>query len=142
MEKVRLIAKNTFPLCTEQLIRGRSDSMDTIRNQVRGRVSNVDRYLFNSVWPSNSQYIHDFLPSFVQKMALLHSVHHGSRIHDLRFCTRRDGRELLLVAAQNKQVSVYLLDQGDLSSSDPLPIVAALVGHQNRYGHGIFLLLN
>ena len=113
--------------------------MDTIRNKVRGRVPNLDRYLFNSMWYSNSQYIHDFLPSFDQKMLLLHTVPHGSRIHDLRFCTRRDARELLLVAAENKQVSVYLLDQDDLSSASPLPIVAALVGHQNRYMHGNFI---
>ena len=71
-------------------------------------------------------------------MVLLHTLTHGSRIHDLRFCTRRDGRELLLVAAEDKQVSVYLLDHGDLSSSGPLPIVAALVGHQNRYAYGNF----
>jgi protein MAK11 len=72
-------------------------------------------------------------------MVLLHTIQHGSRIHDLRFCTRRDVRELLLVAAENNQVSVYLLDEGDLSNSSPLPIVAALVGHQNRYGRVSFI---
>ena len=113
--------------------------MGTVRNKVRGRVANVDRYLFNSPYPSESRYINDFLPSFGQKMVLLHTVPHGSRIHDLRFCTRRDARELLLVAAEDKRVSVYLLDQGDLSSSSPGPIVATLVGHQNRYGHKIFI---
>jgi hypothetical protein len=135
LEKVRLVAKPTFPLYTEQLSRGRSDSMDTIWDKIRGRVTNVDRYLFNSPYSSRSQYINDFLTSFDQKMALLHTVPHGSRIHDLQFCTRRDVRELLLVAAEDKRVSVYLLDQDNLSSSSPWPIVASLVGHQNRYGH-------
>ena len=135
MEKVRLIDKPTLLLCTERLSRGRSDSMDTLWDTIRRRVTNVDRYLFNSPYPSKSQYISEFLPFFDQKMALLHTFPHGSRIHDFRFCTRRDGRELLLVAAEDKRVSVYLLDQDELPSLSPWPIVATLVGHQNRYGH-------
>lgn len=135
-----VIAQLSLLRCIEQRSRGRSNPMDTIRDKVCCRVTNIDWYLFNSRYSSESQYIHDFLPLFGQKMALLHTIPHGSRIHDLRFCTRRDGRELLLVAAENKQVSVYLLNEGEPSSSGPLPIVAVLVGHQNRYGHLIFII--
>jgi WD40 repeat protein len=51
----------TLPLYTEQFARGRSHSMDTIRNKVCSRVTNVDRYLFHGMYSSKSQHIYDLL---------------------------------------------------------------------------------
>lgn len=64
-------------------------------------------------------------------MELLHTVTHPSRIHDVRFCKKDSGDgELLLVAAEDKKVTVYDSSSDDSTS---LPIVAELIGHQNRY---------
>lgn len=63
-------------------------------------------------------------------MSLLHTFSHPSRVHDVRFCTRVDGAgELLLVAAEDKKVTVYDATRGDHTS---LPVLATLVGHSNR----------
>lgn len=63
-------------------------------------------------------------------MDLLHIIHHPSRLHDVRFCKRVNGEgELLLVAAEDKKVSIYDLP----SDLDKVPsIIAEMVGHSNR----------
>lgn len=48
----------------------------------------------------------------------------------MKFCTTVDGDdELLLVAAEDKVVTIYAA-QGDDSAS--LPLIATLAGHENR----------
>lgn len=63
-------------------------------------------------------------------MVLLHTLHHPSRLHDVKFCRRVDGEgDLLLAAAEDKKVSVY-----DISKdTEKAPtIIAEMVGHTNR----------
>ena len=64
-------------------------------------------------------------------MNLRHIIHHPSRLHDVEFCKRVDGEgEVLLVAAEDKKVSIYDLP----SDPDQAPsIVAEMVGHTNRF---------
>ncbi|PCH44568.1 WD40 repeat-like protein [Wolfiporia cocos MD-104 SS10] len=63
-------------------------------------------------------------------MTLLHTITHPSRLHDVKFCKRVVGNgEVLLVAAEDKKLSVY-----DLPSDRTIvpPVVAEMVGHTNR----------
>lgn len=63
-------------------------------------------------------------------MTLLQTITHPSRIQDVRFVKRvGEEGELLLVAAEDKKVTVYDSENG---SNTTLPILAELVGHQNR----------
>ena len=70
--------------------------------------------------------------TLTQSMALLYTITHPSRIHDVKFFrqTSVDGHpEVLLVAAEDKKVTVYEL----FSIADTPPrIIAELVGHTNR----------
>lgn len=63
-------------------------------------------------------------------MALLHSITHTSRIHDVKFCKRVIGEgEVLLVAAEDKKVSIYDVP----SDREKVPtIIAEMIGHENR----------
>ncbi|TDL23704.1 WD40 repeat-like protein [Rickenella mellea] len=64
------------------------------------------------------------------EMSLLQTLTHPSRIHDAKFCRRVDGgEELLLVAAEDKKVTIYSVDS---DSDTSLPVVGELVGHTNR----------
>ena len=64
-------------------------------------------------------------------MALRHTVTHPSRIHSLRFCKRVNGDgELLLVAAEDKKVSIYQISEDPQSTPT---IIAEMVGHSNRF---------
>jgi protein MAK11 len=66
-----------------------------------------------------------------QELTVLHTVEHGSRIHDVKFVQRVGGEgELLLVAAENKTTTVY-----EVSSDADVILrpIAHLVGHRNRY---------
>ncbi|EKM81619.1 hypothetical protein AGABI1DRAFT_69942, partial [Agaricus bisporus var. burnettii JB137-S8] len=64
------------------------------------------------------------------EMALLHTVQHPSRLHDVTFCKRVSGDgEVLLVAAEDKKLSVYDIPE---DSSRPPIIIAQMVGHENR----------
>jgi len=92
-------------------------------------------------------------------MTLIQTIPHPSRIHDFAFCLRSHASspddELLLVAAEDKKISVYMCqpsvdaspkpsnDESNPSDTDILPdaerddksqycIVAELVGHENR----------
>ncbi|KAG9313177.1 WD40-repeat-containing domain protein [Chiua virens] len=70
------------------------------------------------------------LDVFSTDMVLRHTVSHPSRIHSLRFFKRVNGDgELLLVAAEDKKVSIYQLPEDPES---PPTIIAELVGHSNR----------
>lgn len=63
-------------------------------------------------------------------MTILHTITHPSRIHDIRFTKRVNGEgELLLVAAENKLVTIY-----DVPSipEQPPTVICELFGHQNR----------
>jgi protein MAK11 len=65
-------------------------------------------------------------------MALLHTITHPSRLHDVKFCKRANGQgELLLAGAEDKKLSVYQIPD-DPESTDPPPIIAEMVGHTNR----------
>jgi len=65
-------------------------------------------------------------------MALLHTIIHPSRLHDIKFCKRVNGSgELLFAAAEDKKLSVYAIPD-DPESTDPLEIIAEMIGHQNR----------
>lgn len=62
---------------------------------------------------------------------MLHTVQHPSRIHDIKFCKRVEGSgELLLVAAEDKKVSVYDIPADRTQAPK---ITAHFVGHENRY---------
>ena len=63
-------------------------------------------------------------------MSLLHTITHRSRVQDVRFVSRLKGDgELLLVAAEDKKVTIYDMSGAESTS---IPIVAELVGHTNR----------
>ncbi|KAF8548712.1 WD40 repeat-like protein [Imleria badia] len=82
---------------------------------------------------SGSMFIVQSLSSldvFSTNMALRHSITHPSRIQSLRFCKRVNGDgELLLVAAEDKKISIYQVSED--SQSTPT-IIAEMVGHSNR----------
>jgi len=61
---------------------------------------------------------------------MLHTVTHPSRIHDVRFIKHpKTGEQLLLVAAEDKKLSIYLI----LSEESQAPrVIAHMVGHSNR----------
>jgi hypothetical protein len=70
-------------------------------------------------------------------MVLLTNINHTARIHDIRFCQVSPERDLLMVAAEDKQVTVYSLDR--LAESDPVDgpderinVLLYLGGHTNR----------
>ena len=64
-------------------------------------------------------------------MTLIHTLQHPSRIHDVRFCKRvEDKGELLLVAAEDKRVTVYEVPS---DHEKPPSIIAHFVGHENRH---------
>ena len=68
----------------------------------------------------------------LQKMQLLHTITHPSRLHDVKFCERVNGKgEVLLAGAEDKKLSVYAMPD-DPESTDPPTIVAEMVGHANR----------
>lgn len=63
-------------------------------------------------------------------LALLHTVTHSSRIHDVRFVKHpTKDEQLLLVAAEDKKLSIY-----SVSADETIPphIIAEMVGHSNR----------
>lgn len=90
-------------------------------------------------------------------MALIQSIEHPSRVHDVRFSARPDGEgEVLLVAGEDKKISVYELheispdnvqttskiasdeDKGEEAEvevdtpTSQYAIVAEFIGHENR----------
>jgi protein MAK11 len=70
-------------------------------------------------------------------MALLQSFNHASRIHSISTSRTSSDREVLLVAGEDKKVSIYLLPPiegypGDGGRETP-PLLATLSGHANRY---------
>jgi protein MAK11 len=67
-----------------------------------------------------------------QKMALLHTILHPSRLHDVKFCQRVNGKgDVLLAGAEDNKLSVYQIPD-DPESMDPPTIIAEMVGHTNR----------
>ncbi|KIJ55478.1 hypothetical protein M422DRAFT_24052 [Sphaerobolus stellatus SS14] len=71
---------------------------------------------------------------FNTKMALLYTITHPARIHDVKFFLPEgpdvdDQSELLMVAAEDKKVSIYELREKD--EGEP-KLIAELVGHTNR----------
>jgi protein MAK11 len=63
-------------------------------------------------------------------LALLHTLEHASRIHDVKFAQRVDGEgEVVLVAAEDKKTTVYEVNP---DSGTFLRAIAYLVGHGNR----------
>ncbi|KAH9926918.1 WD40-repeat-containing domain protein [Fomitopsis serialis] len=67
---------------------------------------------------------------YTNDMQLRHIINHPSRLHDVKFCKRVNGEgEVLLVAAEDKKVSIYDLP----SDPEKAPsIIAEMVGHSNR----------
>lgn len=64
-------------------------------------------------------------------MALLQTIAHPARIHDISFCRTNADRDVLLVAAEDKQVTIYLLPQAEAEDS-AAPVIGYLSGHMNR----------
>lgn len=65
-------------------------------------------------------------------MALLHTIAHPSRLHDVKFCKRVNGKgDVLLVGAEDQRLSIYQISD-DLESTDPPTVIAEMVGHANR----------
>ncbi|KZT25344.1 WD40 repeat-like protein [Neolentinus lepideus HHB14362 ss-1] len=71
---------------------------------------------------------------YTTDMSLLCSITHSSRVHDVKFCkcTVQDNEsEFLLVAAEDKKVSVY--EMASVSNNKRIPaVVAEMTGHSNR----------
>lgn len=75
-------------------------------------------------------------------MSLLQSVTHPARIHEILFCKGPKDQDVLLVAAEDKKVTLYVLptiaiaddDEDDAEKPDAtaLPIIGYLSGHLNR----------
>lgn len=66
-------------------------------------------------------------------MAPLCSMTHPSRIHDVKFFhSNSQNIEYILVAAEDKKVTIYELPMKDEESVDQLKVVGQLIGHQNR----------
>ncbi|GJJ11186.1 hypothetical protein Clacol_005418 [Clathrus columnatus] len=67
------------------------------------------------------------------KMVLLYTITHPSRIHDIKFFhPHPTGVEYLLVAAEDKKVTIYELPIKDEDTTRQPKIVGELLGHQNR----------
>ncbi len=67
----------------------------------------------------------------LKDLALLHTLEHASRIHDVKFAQRVDGEgEVVLVAAEDRKTTVYEVTP---DSGTFLRAIAYLVGHGNRY---------
>jgi len=63
-------------------------------------------------------------------LALLHTLEHASRIHDVKFAQRVNGEgEVVLVAAEDKKTTVYEVNPDSGTFFRP---IAHLVGHGNR----------
>ena len=63
-------------------------------------------------------------------MTLLHALTHPSRLQDVKFCKRVNGKgDILLAAAEDKKVSIYDIPP---EKEEPPTIIAELVGHNNR----------
>lgn len=67
---------------------------------------------------------------FQTDMTLVDTLSHASRIHDVKFWASADKpeRELLLVAAEDRLVTVYEIDGSERSSR----VIAKFEGHSNR----------
>lgn len=76
-------------------------------------------------------------------MSLLQSITHPARIHDIAFCKGPEDQEVLLVAAEDTKVTLYLLPavetESESSDEDDTaglhknpPVIAYLTGHMNR----------
>ena len=63
-------------------------------------------------------------------MSLLHTLTHGSRVHDVRFFAEEESK-YLLVAAEDGKVTFYSLPSGPQDDAS-LPTIAQAVGHENR----------
>ncbi|KAI8996465.1 WD40 repeat-like protein, partial [Trametes punicea] len=63
------------------------------------------------------------------EMELLHSITHPSRLHDVKFCRRVDGGELLFAGGEDKKLSVYDVPKDRTKAPT---IIAEMVGHSNR----------
>ncbi|KZS94471.1 WD40 repeat-like protein [Sistotremastrum niveocremeum HHB9708] len=72
---------------------------------------------------------HSTIDLYSTDMALLHTITHPSRLHDLRFHILSQDREVLLVAAEDKKVTAYALPS---DTKQPPTIVAEFIGHTNR----------
>lgn len=71
----------------------------------------------------------------LKDLALLYTLEHASRIHDVKFVQRVDGvGEVVLVAAEDKKTTVYEVTP---DSGTFLRPIAYFVGHGNRYVLGV-----
>lgn len=71
-------------------------------------------------------------------MTLLSSINHPARIHDIRFSQVSLENDVLMVAAEDKRVTIYSLER--LAEGDPvdgpddrISVLCYLDGHTNRY---------
>jgi protein MAK11 len=72
-------------------------------------------------------------------MSLLQSVTHPARVHEILFCKGVKYQDVLLVAAEDKKVTLYALptigedeDEAEKPDATALPIIGYLSGHLNR----------
>lgn len=73
---------------------------------------------------------HPSLSHLLQKLEVLHTLEHGSRIHDVKFVRRvGGGGDVLLVAAEDKMTTGYEVSP----NTDVIPRpITRLIGHGNR----------
>jgi hypothetical protein len=90
---------------------------------------NYQRLLNSKIPPA--PFARPFL-STPQELAILYTLEHTARIHDVKFAQRVDASgEVVLVAAEDKATTVYEVHPGANSLLRP---TARFVGHGNRYG--------
>ena len=64
-------------------------------------------------------------------MKLKRLINHASRLHDMRFLPLTNDQECLLIAAEDKKVSVYAFN-GEDTPDTAIPPYAVFAGHSNR----------
>ncbi|GJE93253.1 WD40 repeat-like protein [Phanerochaete sordida] len=70
------------------------------------------------------------LDFYTTDMEMIHTIQHASRIHDVKFTKRVEGDgELLLVAAEDKKVTVYDIPTDRTQAP---AAISYFVGHENR----------
>ena len=72
-------------------------------------------------------YTSSFSNIFAQKMDLLFSIKHPSRVHDVKFCVNGEG-EVILAGAEDHKTTVYSVPKDGTN----LTIIAEMIGHSNR----------
>ncbi|KAH9987132.1 WD40-repeat-containing domain protein [Russula compacta] len=72
---------------------------------------------------------HKTINVYSMELAVLYTLEHASRIHDVKFAQRVSGGEVVFVAAEDKKTTAY---EVSTDTDTVLRPIAHLVGHKNR----------